>query len=140
MRLGQEALVEVGLHSRHFSIMTVLGNDARMPKYTVMIFTRAQQGHESEFGEWYEDTHLDDVLATAPGWTAGQRFDLVHQAGVAMPSPHLAMYEAEGDSPQAVLQALNETRKDREISELMDASDFAIWVFDQAGQRHTLND
>ena len=120
--------------------MAELSNDAGMPKYTVMIFTRAQPGHEAEFGQWYEDTHLDDVLATVPGWTSGQRFNLVHQAGVEMPSPHLALYEAEGESPQAVLQALNETRKNREISEMMDASDFAMWVFDQAGRRHTLED
>lgn len=109
-----------------------------MPKYTVMIFTRAQAGREAEFDEWYENTHLDDVLATVPGWTSGQRFNLVHQAGVEMPSPHLALYEAEGESPEAVLAALNETRKNREISDDMDASDFAMWVFDEAGTRHTL--
>ncbi len=118
--------------------MAAMGDDDRMPKYTVMIFTRAQAGHEAEFDQWYEDTHLDDVLATAPGWTSGQRFNLVHQAGVAMPSPHLALYEAEGESPEAVLRTLNETRKNREISDTMDASDFAMWVFDEAGARHTL--
>lgn len=110
-----------------------------MPKYTVMIFTRAQQGKEVEFGDWYENTHLADVLATVPGWTAAQRFNLLHQAGVEMPSPHLALYEAEGDSPEAVLRSLNETRPQREISELMDSSEFAMWVFDEAGERHTLS-
>jgi len=110
-----------------------------MPKYTVMIFTRAHKGREAEFDQWYEDTHVDDVLATAPGWTSGQRFNLVHQAGLEMPSPHLALYEADGESPHAVLRTLNETRHNREISDSMDASDFAMWVFDEAGQRHTLN-
>jgi hypothetical protein len=139
MGLSQEAIIEIGLHSWHFPIMAALGNDRRMPKYTVMIFTRAQEGSEAEFDQWYEDTHVDDVLATAPGWTSGQRFNLVHQAGVEMPSPHLALYEAEGESPQAVLRTLNETRKGRVISETMDASEFAMWVFDEAGQRHTLD-
>ena len=111
-----------------------------MPKYTVMIFTRAQPGREAEFDEWYENTHLDDVLATVPGWASGHRFHLVHQAGVEMPSPHIAVYEAEGESPQAVLQALNETRKNREISPDMDASDFAMYVLDEAGTRHTLTE
>tara|TARA_B110000483_G_C17915157_1_gene434630 strand:+ start:158 stop:520 length:363 start_codon:yes stop_codon:yes gene_type:complete len=119
--------------------MAALGNDRTMPKYTVMIFTRAHKGREAEFDQWYEDTHVDDVLATAPGWTSGQRFNLVHQAGLEMPSPHLALYEADGESPQTVLRTLNETRHNREISDSMDASDFAMWVFDEAGQRHTLN-
>lgn len=111
-----------------------------MSTYTVMIFTRARAGREAEFDEWYEKTHLDDVLATVPGWTSGHRFNLVHQVGVEMPSPHVAIYEAEGDSPQAVLQALSETRSNREISDAMDASDFAMYVLDEAGTRHTLRD
>lgn len=123
-----------------FHIASSIGHDGGMPKYTVMIFTRAQPGREAEFDQWYEDTHLDDVIATVPGWTAGQRFNLLHQAGVTMPSPHLALYEAEGESPEAVLRALNETRKNREISETMDASDFAMWVFDEAGKRHAVGD
>lgn len=109
-----------------------------MPKYTVMVFTRAAEGSEAEFNEWYENTHLDDVIATAPGWTAAQRFNLDMQQGVAMPSPHLAMYEAEGESPEAVVEALHTTRGQREISDLMDASDFAIWVFSESGERHVV--
>lgn len=111
-----------------------------MSTYTVMIFTRAHAGREAEFDEWYENTHLDDVLATVPGWTAAQRFHLVHQLGVEMPSPHVAVYQAEGDNPQAVLNALNETRPARVISDAMDASDFAMYVLDEAGARHPLTD
>lgn len=111
-----------------------------MPTYTVMIFTRAQPGREAEFDEWYENTHVADVLATTPGWTSGHRFNLVHQAGVEMPSPHVAIYEAEAASPQAALQALNETRKNREISDAMDASEFAMYVLDEAGIRQTLQE
>lgn len=110
-----------------------------MPKYTVMVFTRATPGDELAFGEWYENTHLDDVLATAPGWTAAQRFSLDYQQGVPMPSPHLAMYEAEGESPEAVVAALNETRLQRDISDMMDASEFAIWVFSESGERHVVS-
>ena len=107
-----------------------------MPKYTVMVFTRATEGDDAAFGEWYENTHLDDVIATVPGWTSGRRFDLDYQQGVPMPNSHLALYEAEGDSPEAVVAALHETRSNREISDMMDASEFAIWVFSEAGVVH----
>lgn len=107
-----------------------------MPKYTVLIFTRPTEGDDAEFGEWYENTHLDDVLATAPGWTSGYRLDLVLQQGMKMPNTHLAIYEAEGESPEAVVTALHETRGDRDMSDTMDASDVAIWVFSEAGTVH----
>jgi len=107
-----------------------------MPKYTVMVFTRAAPGDEEAFDEWYENTHLDDVLATAPGWTTGRRYSLDFQQGVPMPSPHLALYEAEGESPEAVVEALAETRSQRDISDMMDRSQFAIWVFSESGVVH----
>lgn len=107
-----------------------------MPNYTVLIFTRPNEGMASEFDEWYENTHLDDVIATAPGWNSGERFGLVHQQGIAMPNSHLAVYEAEAATPEEAVAVLHETRDAREISPAMDASEFAIWVFEGLGTRH----
>jgi len=103
----------------------------------VLIFTNAVAGSEAEFNDWYETTHVDDVLATA-GFHAGQRFGLELVAGLPMPNTHLAIYETQGESPQEVVHRLNETRVNRVISDTMDASQFAIWVFTPLGERHVL--
>lgn len=106
-----------------------------MSTFHVLIFTNPVAGREAEFHEWYETTHLDDVLATA-GFTAAQRFGLEVEIGLEQPNKHLAWYEGEGESAQEVGDRLNSTRPDRELSDSIDGSQVAMWVFSELGERH----
>ena len=106
-----------------------------MSTFHVLILTNPVAGREDEFHQWYENTHLDDVLATA-GFRAAQRFGLEIEVGVWHPNKHLAWYEGEGESAQEVLDRLNTTRGNREISDTIDASQVAMWVFSELGERH----
>ena len=108
-----------------------------MAQFRVLIFLNPVEGREEEFHEWYENTHLDDVLRTA-GMAAAQRFDLGASAGMAMPNSHLAIYETEGESAEEVMARLNGTRSEREMIDAIDASQVAIWVFSELGERHVM--
>lgn len=108
-----------------------------MPTFHVLIFTNPVEGQDEAFADWYENTHLDEVLATA-GFRAAQRFDLEHQIGLEQPNRHLAVYEAEGESADEVLGRLNATRDQRDMSGPIDGSQVAMWVYSPAGERHEL--
>ncbi len=108
-----------------------------MATYHVLIFTNPVEGRDDEFHEWYENTHLDDVLATA-GFTAAKRYGLEMGIGLDMPNSHLAIYEGEGDSAEEVMHRLNSTRDQRDMSDSIDGSQAAIWVFSELGERHEL--
>lgn len=107
-----------------------------MTTYTVLIFLNAASGREEEFHDWYEQTHVDDVLRTA-GFRSGQRFGLEHVVGLPMPNTHLAVYEADAETPEEVIERLNSTRDQRDMQmDLIDASQVAFWVFSPLGEPH----
>jgi len=87
-------------------------------RYLVLVLTEPTEGNEARFNEYYEHTHLDEVIEST-GWKSAQRFKLASEVGEACPLPYLAAYEAEGESAQAVIDRLNETRSQREQSDAL---------------------
>ena len=78
-----------------------------MATHYFMVLTDPVAGQEAEYNSWYDDRHLDDVLAV-DGFVSAQRFRLSRQA---MPSgvpasQYLAIYEIETDDVDATLAAL----------------------------------
>jgi len=105
-------------------------------KYVVVALTEPSPGRDAEYNEYYENQHLDDVLATT-GWSNGQRFKLVDQQGMACALPYLAFYELEADHPAGVLQKLNATRAERPQSAALNRATACVWVFEAIGPRHS---
>ena len=68
---------------------------------TFMVFADGVEGREVEFNNWYENTHLGEVLQV-PGFVSAQRFVIL---GEPEGQKYVAVYEIEGD-PQAALTAL----------------------------------
>jgi hypothetical protein len=55
---------------------------------------------DAEFNEWYEGTHIPDVLATVPGVVSAQRYkhtQLAREAGQPVKYNYVTIYEIEGD-------------------------------------------
>ena len=50
-----------------------------MSKHLVLVLTEPTEGNEEAFNEYYEHTHLDEVLASA-GYDTAQRFKLGDEA------------------------------------------------------------
>ena len=107
-----------------------------MTKHLVLVLTEPTEGQEDEFNDYYENTHLDEVIATT-GWTLAQRFKLVDQAGQACPLPYLALYETDVEDSADVLQTLNARRSDRQQSTALNRRTAGAWVFAATGPAHT---
>ena len=74
-----------------------------MKKCAYVVLTNPVPGHEDEYNEWYTKQHLPDVLK-APGFKSAQRFKLLNEGTSQW--QYLAIYEFEGDDPNAVLANL----------------------------------
>ena len=104
-------------------------------KHLVVVLTEPTEGRESEYHDYYEHRHLDDVLATTD-WTSAQRFKLTDQQGMKCPLPYLALYEVEADDAADVLKTLNATRSQRLQSDALNKRTAGVWVFSETGPKH----
>lgn len=105
-------------------------------KHLVLILTEPTEGQEQAYNDYYENLHLDEVLATTELQTA-QRFKLVGEAGEGCPLPYLAVYETEAEDAQAVIDNLNATRAGRQQSDSLNRRTGRVWVFEPTGPKHS---
>lgn len=111
-----------------------------MPLFHLHIHVSAADGQRDEFERWYEDTHLDDVIRTTDGCWSAQRYWLRASQGADSANQHLAIYEVEADSADAVLVALNARRDERTYADgVLDSENVAFWIFEAAGPRHDVS-
>ncbi len=104
-------------------------------KHLVLVLTEPTEGQEDAFNDYYENTHLDEVIETA-GWKSAQRFKLAGGAGADCPLPYLAVYEAEGDDAGSIIAGMNDTRARRQQSDALNKATGRVWVFEQLGPKH----
>ena len=80
-----------------------------MEKYVVMIKSNAVSGKEAEYEDWYNNTHLEEVLQV-PGFVSGQQFRVKPENGQDAPVfSHLARFEVESEDIDATLATLRNT-------------------------------
>ncbi len=78
-----------------------------MPKTTVLVFTNcADPAREKEFNEWYDNTHVPDVLET-PGFVSCTRYELIGDPGPGQ-GKFLAVYEVESDDLESTMAGLQQ--------------------------------
>lgn len=104
-------------------------------KYLVVVLTEPAEGQEESFNDYYENRHLDEVLATTD-FTSAQRFKLAAQVGEDCPLPYLAVYETEAEDAPSVLRNLNEGQEAREQSDALNYRTARVWVFEPTGPKH----
>jgi hypothetical protein len=99
-----------------------------MPYHLLLVFTAAVPGREEEYHRWYDERHLDDILAL-PGFVSARRYDGLQgpRSATAPPTRNLAVYEIEGD-PLAALEALNAARPELNVSTAL-AAGTSVWLF-----------
>ena len=104
-------------------------------KHLCVVLTEPTEGKSVKFDDYYENIHLDEVLATT-GWDAAQRFVLTDEIGQKCPLQHLALYEIEAKDPKSVIQRMNQTRAQRQQSDSLNRKTAAVWVFSETGPLH----
>ncbi|MEM7465434.1 MAG: hypothetical protein AAF387_00970 [Pseudomonadota bacterium] len=108
-------------------------------KHLVMVMSEPVEGQEEAFNDWYENTHLEEVLASA-GWQSAERFELSDEQGMPCPRRYLALYEVDADDPADILPNLNATRNQRRQSAAIDRRNAGAWVFSPTGRRRIRRD
>lgn len=106
-------------------------------KHLVIVLTEPTEEMEEDFNQYYEHTHLDEVIDST-GFKSAQRFKLVDQVGEECPLPYLAVYETEADDSESILNTLNYTRNQRQQSKSINKRTARIWVYQETGPEHTL--
>lgn len=77
-----------------------------MPRYKYLVYTNAKDGRDSEFNRWYDEIHLDEVVAV-PGFTGAERYAIRPQPGEpAAPHRYLAIYDIESDDVAGTIAEL----------------------------------
>ena len=98
----------------------------------------AVEGEEAEFNRWYDEQHLDDVLAI-PGMISARRFHVVENPDNpdATPWRYLTIYEVEPDAIATIPAELRRRIGEKiiPISEAL-ASERVGWFFHQIAERN----
>jgi hypothetical protein len=81
-----------------------------MPRFKLISLTTPLPGKEAAFDDWYQNTHLPELVAL-DGVVGAQRYRLVAKLMGGDTNPFLAIYDVECDDPRAFLGALGEATK-----------------------------
>jgi hypothetical protein len=86
-----------------------------MARYRMLVLSRPTEGREAEYNDWYQNTHLKQIVAI-PGFVSAQRFRLsVNMRGEGT-YPYMAIYEIETDDVAAAYKALEKAAGDGSIA------------------------
>ena len=108
-----------------------------MAKHIVLVLTNPVEGREEEFNDWYDNTHLAEVLESA-GFVAAQRFRLADVQVGGHPNPrhrYLAIYEVETDDLAALKEQAQASRKERHLTDALDWKGMTGWTFTPIAER-----
>lgn len=110
-----------------------------MAKHVLLVLSNPTDGKEDEYNDWYDNTHLGEVLQI-PGITAAQRFEIsgAPTRGEAA-HKYMAVYELDTDTPQASLDELGVRVQDGRVamSDAIDGETIFASLFTPHGDRMT---
>ena len=78
-------------------------------KYKMVVFTNAVEGKDKDFNDWYQNTHLKQIVSIK-SFVQAQRFRFHTNIVPGGPDParYMAIYDIETDDINASLGAMNE--------------------------------
>jgi hypothetical protein len=78
-------------------------------RYKMIVFTNAVEGKDKEFNDWYQNTHLAQIVSIKSFVQAQRfRFNTSIVPGADSPTRYMAVYDIETDDIGASLAAMNE--------------------------------
>ncbi|MEV0358256.1 hypothetical protein AB0H71_19625 [Nocardia sp. NPDC050697] len=113
-----------------------------MTEAKMLVFSNAVEGQDDAFNEWYDTTHLADVVKV-PGISAGQRYDLVPGAlpGRAAAAPahrYLAVYDLTAEPAEVVAEFTKRAGSGEiPLSPTLDVASLSVAVWKPRGEAVT---
>ncbi len=105
-----------------------------MPKVKMLVYTNALDSKDDEFNQWYDNTHIPEVLGLTKA-VAAQRFRLSDiQPGDPGAHRYLAIYEFEVDSKVAY-DSLTATTEKMDLGSSLDQAGVRVVFYDDLGER-----
>jgi len=106
-----------------------------------VVLSSPVQGRDDEYNEWYNKTHLQEVVEI-PGFVSAQRFKLAgaqlkdllrpdemrNRAYGETEHRYLAIYEIEAESAEVALQALRQARPRLKMTDAL-ARELSVWAY-----------
>lgn len=86
-----------------------------MAKFKLVALTTPLPGKEDEFHDWYQNTHLAEVIGL-PGGISAQRFKLVAKLMGSDTNQWMAIYDFEAEDGMALLGAMGERSKSGQMT------------------------
>ena len=103
------------------------------PAHRLLVFSNPVEGREDEYNDWYDEVHIDEVLEV-DGFVACQRFS-ADDGTEGAPARYLAVYEIDADDPVAAYDTLQASVGDMNVTDAIDRSSIAAWIFTARGER-----
>jgi hypothetical protein len=104
----------------------------------MLVFSGPVPGREADYDQWYEHTHLPELLAL-PGFISAQRWSQSSTAasvGGDPPHGNLAMYELEGDGEKAFAAMMDAFAAGTvHMTDAIDQGTIRLWAFNEHGAR-----
>jgi hypothetical protein len=94
-----------------------------MARYKMLVLSKPIEGNEAEYNDWYQNTHLKQVVAL-PGYISAQRFKRAVNMRGEDGYPYMALYEIEADDIDAAYKVLESAAGDGSIA-VSQAFDYA---------------
>lgn len=67
----------------------------------MIVFANAAEGKDDEYNDWYDNTHIPEVLSSGP-FTAAQRFKMADAQRSPVNHGYVAIYEFDGSADDAL--------------------------------------
>lgn len=84
-----------------------------MTSHRMLVFSNAAEGRDQDFNDWYEGHHIPEIVGSAAGFTAAQRYRCSpdqRSSAIECPWEYLAIYELEIDDVTEAYGALHALR------------------------------
>jgi hypothetical protein len=106
-----------------------------MPKAVMVVMTEPVAGKDDEYHEWYENTHLPEILSI-PGVSAVQRFVAVPSTMGTVPQQRfVAIYEFDTTVEEAMEQFAKARDGASPPSPALDTSSVVIYTYEAVSDR-----
>ena len=107
-----------------------------MAKLKLIALSTPVAGKEEEFHDWYQNTHLPQIVAL-PGGQGAQRYKLVAKVAGADTNQYLAIYDIECDDPMAFLAAVGQASAEGRLTKTQanDMGTVYTGLFEEFGER-----
>lgn len=86
-----------------------------MPHYTMLVLSRPTEGKEDEYNDWYQNTHLKQIVAI-PGFVRARRLKMAVNMRGESAWPYAAIYEIDTDNVAGAFEALSRAGADGSIA------------------------